>query len=43
MGMKAPTVIRAIEDDLAAGKACVIQVVSTGESLLKRRLETMDL
>ncbi|OZB13584.1 MAG: methylase, partial [Rhodobacterales bacterium 34-62-10] len=42
MGMKAPSIIRAIEDDLAAGKACVIQVVSTGESLLKRRLETMD-
>ncbi|MGH1460166.1 MAG: strawberry notch-like NTP hydrolase domain-containing protein [Paracoccaceae bacterium] len=42
MGMKAPTIIRAIKDDLAAGKACVMQVVSTGESLLKRRLETMD-
>lgn len=42
MGMKAPTIIRAIEDDVAAGNACVIQVVSTGESLLKRRLETMD-
>ncbi|MDH4541694.1 strawberry notch-like NTP hydrolase domain-containing protein [Sulfitobacter faviae] len=42
MGMKAPTIIRAIEEDLAAGKACVIQVVSTGESLLKRRLETTD-
>jgi predicted RNA methylase len=42
MGMKAPSIIRAIEDDLAAGKACVIQVVCTGESLLKRRLETMD-
>ncbi|MDE4142168.1 strawberry notch-like NTP hydrolase domain-containing protein [Phaeobacter gallaeciensis] len=42
MGMKAPTVIRAIESDLAEGFACVIQVVSTGESLLKRRLEAMD-
>ncbi|MEP2682306.1 MULTISPECIES: strawberry notch-like NTP hydrolase domain-containing protein [Alphaproteobacteria] len=42
MGMKAPTIIRAIADDLAAGNACVIQVVSTGESLLKRRLESMD-
>ncbi|RKF12534.1 SAM-dependent methyltransferase [Roseovarius spongiae] len=42
MGMKAPTVIRAIEEDLEAGYACVIQVVSTGESLLKRRLEAMD-
>ncbi|MBS4009569.1 MAG: strawberry notch family protein [Roseovarius sp.] len=42
MGMKAPSIIHAIKDDLAAGKACVIQVVSTGESLLKRRLEAMD-
>jgi len=42
LGMKAPTVIRAIEEDLEAGYACVIQVVSTGESLLKRRLEAMD-
>ena len=42
LGMKAPTIIRAIADDLAAGNACVILVVSTGESLLKRRLETMD-
>ena len=42
MGMKAPTIIRAIAEDLAAGNACVIQVVSTGESLLKRRLEAMD-
>ncbi|MEO4045229.1 strawberry notch-like NTP hydrolase domain-containing protein [Hoeflea sp. CAU 1731] len=42
MGMKAPTVIRAIEQDVAEGYACVIQVVSTGESLLKRRLEAMD-
>ena len=42
MGMKAPTIIRAIHEDLANGFSCVIQVVSTGESLLKRRLETMD-
>lgn len=42
MGMKAPTVIRAIEEDVADGYACVVQVVSTGESLLKRRLEAMD-
>lgn len=42
MGMKAPTIIRAINEDLAEGFACVIQVVSTGESLLKRRLEAMD-
>jgi len=42
MGMKAPAIIRAIEQDLEGGYACVIQVVSTGESLLKRRLEAMD-
>ncbi|WP_068117763.1 strawberry notch family protein [Tropicimonas marinistellae] len=42
LGMKAPTVIRAIEEDLKDGFACVIQVVSTGESLLKRRLDAMD-
>ncbi len=42
MGMKAPTLIAAIRADLAAGYACVLQVVSTGESLLKRRLEVMD-
>ena len=41
MGMKAPTIIRAIEQDVNDGYACVIQVVSTGESLLKRRLEAM--
>ena len=43
MGMKAPAIIQAIEQDLAEGYACVVQVVSTGESLLKRRLESMDL
>ncbi len=42
LGMKASTILCAIEADLAEGKACVVQVVSTGESLLKRRLETMD-
>ena len=42
MGMKAPTVIRSIKEDVADGFACVVQVVSTGESLLKRRLEAMD-
>ncbi|UWR24638.1 strawberry notch-like NTP hydrolase domain-containing protein [Sulfitobacter sp. S190] len=42
MGMKATTIIRAVENDVSAGYACVVQVVSTGESLLKRRLEAMD-
>jgi len=36
--MKVPTVIGAIERDLAEGAACVVQLVSTGEALLDRRL-----
>jgi predicted RNA methylase len=36
--MKCPTLLRAVEQDLAAGHACVVQVVSTGEALLERRL-----
>ncbi len=36
--MKTPTLIAAIDRDLAAGHAAVIQIVSTGEALLERRL-----
>src|SRR3954447_9654336 len=36
--MKAPTLIRAVEADLAAGHAAVVQIVSTGEALMERRL-----
>ncbi|WP_246050815.1 strawberry notch family protein [Asticcacaulis tiandongensis] len=36
--MKTPTLIRSIEQDLAAGHASVIQIVSTGEALMERRL-----
>ena len=36
--MKTPTLIRSIEADLAAGHACVVQVVSTGEALMARRI-----
>ncbi|KTQ96327.1 methylase [Aureimonas ureilytica] len=36
--MKVPTLIRSIEADLAAGHAAVIQIVSTGEALMERRL-----
>ncbi|WP_137390353.1 strawberry notch-like NTP hydrolase domain-containing protein [Rhodoligotrophos defluvii] len=36
--MKCPTLIKAIERDLEAGHAVVVQVVSTGEALLDRRL-----
>ncbi len=36
--MKCPTIIKAIEADLAAGHSAVIQVVSTSEALMERRL-----
>src|SRR3546814_506862 len=36
--MKCPTLIKAIERDLEASHAVVVQVVSTGEALLDRRL-----
>ncbi|WP_158816122.1 strawberry notch-like NTP hydrolase domain-containing protein [Methylocapsa sp. S129] len=36
--MKTPTLIASIESDLSAGHASVIQIVSTGEALLERRL-----
>ena len=36
--MKCPTLIRAIERDLEVGNAAVVQIVSTGEALLDRRL-----
>ncbi|MCK1626313.1 strawberry notch family protein [Bradyrhizobium sp. 160] len=36
--MKTPTLVRCIERDLADGHAAVIQIVSTGEALMERRL-----
>jgi predicted RNA methylase len=36
--MKTPTLIASIERDLKAGHAAVIQIVSTGEALMERRL-----
>ncbi|EJN03504.1 strawberry notch family protein [Phyllobacterium sp. YR531] len=36
--MKTPTLIRSIEQDLADGHTAVIQIVSTGEALMERRL-----
>ena len=36
--MKCPSLIKAIEADLEAGRAPVVQLVSTGEALLERRL-----
>jgi predicted RNA methylase len=36
--MKTPTLIRSVTADLVAGHAAVIQIVSTGEALMERRL-----
>ncbi len=36
--MKTPTLVRSIEQDLADGHSAVIQIVSTGEALMERRL-----
>ncbi|MGE0847811.1 MAG: strawberry notch-like NTP hydrolase domain-containing protein, partial [Flavobacteriaceae bacterium] len=36
--MKTPTLIRSIGRDLAEGHAAVVQIVSTGEALMERRL-----
>ena len=36
--MKCPSLIRAIEVDLASGRSAVIQLVSTGEALMERRI-----
>jgi hypothetical protein len=41
--MKTPTLIREIEQGLADGHASVVQIVSTGEALLSRRLADIDL
>jgi len=38
-GIKAPTIIKAIREHLAANEACVVQLVSTNEAALERRLE----
>lgn len=40
--MKTPTLIREIEQGLADGHAAVVQIVSTGEALLSRRLAEID-
>jgi predicted RNA methylase len=36
--MKTPTLVASVERDLALGHAAVIQIVSTGEALMERRL-----
>ena len=37
-GMKCPSTIRAIDADLEAGRSAVLQLVSTGEALMERRI-----
>ena len=37
-GMKCPSTIRSIEADLAAERSAVVQLVSTGEALMERRI-----
>ena len=37
-GMKCPSTIRAIDADLVAGRSVVVQLVSTGEALMERRI-----
>jgi hypothetical protein len=36
--MQTPSTIQAMQRDLEAGHACVVQIVSTGEALQERRL-----
>ncbi|SMF61184.1 strawberry notch-like NTP hydrolase domain-containing protein [Allosphingosinicella indica] len=42
LAMKLPTLLSAIDADLAAGNSVVIQLVSTGEAMLARRLADLD-
>lgn len=39
--MKCPSILKSIDADLEAGHAVVVQVVSTSEALMERRLETI--
>ena len=41
-GMKCPKLIKAIEQDITQGHAVVVQIVSTNEELLKRRLNEVS-
>ena len=42
LSMKMPSLIRAVEAELAAGHAAVVQLVSTGEAVLDRRLAALS-
>ena len=40
-GLKAPSLVAAIRDDLAAGRSAVVQIVSTNEAVMERRLSSI--
>jgi predicted RNA methylase len=40
-GLKAPSLIAAIRDDLAQGRSSVVQIVSTNEAVMERRLASL--
>jgi hypothetical protein len=40
-GVKTPSLIKAIREDLAEGRAVVVQLVSTAEAMLNRRLDQL--
>lgn len=40
--MKVPTLLKALREDIDAGRACVIQLVSTSEALMERRLSALS-
>src|SRR3546814_11192022 len=42
IAMKMPTLVRAIEDELAAGHVAVVQLTSTAEAILDRRLAALS-
>src|SRR5436305_136586 len=42
LAMKLPTVIAAIEEHLKAGQSVVLQLVTTAEAILERRLSTLS-
>jgi hypothetical protein len=42
LAMKLPTVIAAVEDHLKAGQSVVLQLVTTAEAILDRRLSAMS-
>ncbi|GFM31272.1 methylase/helicase [Novosphingobium sp. PY1] len=42
LSMKMPSLIRAIEAEVAAGHAAVVQLVTTGEAVLERRLSGLS-